>query len=183
MKNAFMVWNDIFTAAELDAFVEYGDRMVLQKAEVAVKSDNDDHIRITKVARLEHNPETALLYDRLLRVTRRLNSEIYNFELADMEQVQYSVYDGTQGGHYDWHIDYGPHNTMPRKISMSIQLTDPSEYQGCDLQFQAGNTIGVAPRKRGALIAFPSFLLHRVTPIVSGTRKALVVWLVGPDFR
>ena len=71
----------------------------------------------------------------------------------------------------------------PRKLSLSVQLTDPSQYEGCDLQFQVSDKVGVAPRKRGTVIAFPSFFLHRVTPIISGTRKALVAWATGPEFR
>jgi PKHD-type hydroxylase len=65
----------------------------------------------------------------------------------------------------------------------SFQLTDPARYQGCELQFQVSDNIGVAPRTRSAIIAFPSLFLHRVTPIVSGVRKALVIWATGPAFR
>jgi PKHD-type hydroxylase len=183
MKNAFMVWTDFFTAGELNAFEEYGDRMVHEKATLAVKGDHDDDIRITEVAWLEHNRETSGLYERVLQVIRRLNSEIYHFDVTGLENIQYTVYRGTEGGYYHWHIDHGAHNPKPRKISISIQLTDPSHYEGCDLQFQVSNSIGVAPRTRGAIIAFPSFFLHRVTPIISGTRKALVVWATGPEFR
>jgi PKHD-type hydroxylase len=178
-----MVWNDAFAPVELDAIEAYGDRMVQQKAEIAVKSANDDHIRITRIAWLERNPETTPLYERLQHVVAKLNSEIYRFDVTDLERIQYSVYDGAEGGHYGWHMDHGPHNLKPRKISMSIQLTDPSQYEGCDLQFQVSDKIGVAPRQRGAIIAFPSFVLHRVTPITSGVRKALVVWATGPEFR
>jgi PKHD-type hydroxylase len=183
MKNAFMVWNDVFSASELDGFEEYGDRMVLHKASLAVQSDKDDETRITRVAWLERNEETAALYERIIQVVRRLNSEVFQFDITGMENIQYTVYHGTEGGHYHWHIDHGPHNLKPRKISLSIQLTDPSQYQGCDLQFQVSKSIGVAPKTRGAVIAFPSFFLHRVTPILSGTRKALVVWATGPEFR
>lgn len=182
MKNAFMVWEDVFSAAELDAFEEYGDRMVLQKATLAA-GDNDDDIRITQVAWLEHSAESAALYERIGQLVRKLNQEIYRFDVTGLENIQYTVYRAAQGGHYHWHIDHGPHNPKPRKISLSIQLTEPSQYAGCDLQFQVSNKIGVAPRKRGAIIAFPSFFLHRVTPIVSGTRKALVIWATGPEFR
>jgi PKHD-type hydroxylase len=38
-------------------------------------------------------------------------------------------------------------------------------------------------RARGTVIAFPSYVLHRVTPIIAGTRKSLVVWITGPKFR
>jgi PKHD-type hydroxylase len=183
MKNAFMVWNDVFTPAELDAFEAYGDSMVLQRAELAVAKHIDDDIRITRVAWLEPNAETAMLYERVTQVVRRLNDEIYHFDVTGLENIQYTVYHSTEGGHYRWHIDHGPHNPNPRKISISIQLSDPAHYEGCELQFQVSDKIGVAPRTRGAIIAFPSFFLHRVTPIVSGVRKALVIWANGPAFR
>ena len=73
--------------------------------------------------------------------------------------------------------------TKSRKLSLSLQLTDPSQYEGCDLQFQGGRRIETAPRTRGALIAFPSYVLHRVTPITRGVRKSLVCWVSGPEFR
>lgn len=183
MKNAFMVWNDAFSAAELDAFEAYGDSQVQQRAELALKNDINEEIRITRVAWLAHRPETAALYERVTQVVRRLNDEVYHFDITGLEDIQYTVYHGAEGGHYHWHIDHGPHNLQPRKLSLSVQLTEPSRYQGCELQFQVSNKIGVAPRTRGAIIAFPSFFLHRVTPIVSGTRKALVVWATGPAFR
>ena len=178
-----MVWEDVFTAAELDAFEEYGDRMVHKKAELALNGHIEEDIRITQIAWLGHNPESAALYEKIFQIVHKLNNEIYHFEVTGLEDIQYTVYRATVGGHYHWHIDHGPHNPKPRKISLSIQLTDPSQYEGCELQFQVSNKIGVAPKKRGAIIAFPSFFLHRVTPIISGARKALVVWVTGPEFR
>ena len=71
----------------------------------------------------------------------------------------------------------------PRKISLSLQLTDPSCYRGCDLVLEAGDGPYSAERTRGTLIAFPSYVLHRVTPIESGIRKSLVIWVAGPEFR
>jgi PKHD-type hydroxylase len=70
-----------------------------------------------------------------------------------------------------------------RKLSISVQLTDPSHYEGCDLQFHAGNQIETGIRDRGAVIAFPSYVLHRVTPCTKGTRKALVAWTTGQQFK
>jgi PKHD-type hydroxylase len=48
---------------------------------------------------------------------------------------------------------------------------------------EAGAGPTCAHRARGTLVAFPSYLLHRVTPITSGTRKSLVAWVSGPVFR
>ncbi len=76
-----------------------------------------------------------------------------------------------------------PPTPEPRKLSLSLQLSDPARYQGCDLELSYGDGVQQAPRSRGTVIAFPSYVLHRVTPIASGTRKSLVIWASGPDFR
>lgn len=183
MKNPVTVWNDVFSPSELQAIEDYGDGLTLHKATLQVPGHNDDAIRITQVARIAPGPESKALFDRIAQVVQRLNKDVYQFDVRGLENLQYSVYHGAQGGHYTWHVDYGPDNPTPRKISLSVQLTDPAEYEGCDLQFQMSEQISVAPRRRGAVISFPSYVLHRVTPIVSGTRKVLVAWATGPDFR
>ena len=98
------------------------------------------------------------------------------------EDFQYTVYHGSDGGHYDWHVDLGDLARL-RKLSLSLQLTDPSEYEGCELQIHDGRRVETAPRERGTVIVFPSYVLHRVTPITRGVRKAVVVWTTGPKFR
>ena len=183
MKNPVTVLDDAFSPEELRAIEEYGDRLVLHKATLQAPREGADSIRITRVARIAPTPEIKPLFDRIAQLVQRLNQENYRFDVRGLENLQYSVYHDAEGGHYTWHVDYGADNPTPRKISLSLQLTDPSQYEGCDLQFQMSGQISVAPRRRGALIAFPSFLLHRVTPILSGTRKALVAWATGPDFR
>ena len=62
-------------------------------------------------------------------------------------------------------------------------MNDPSSYDGCDLQFHAATQIDTAARIRGAPIAFPSYVLHRGTPIMRGIRKSVVAWITGPQFR
>ena len=97
------------------------------------------------------------------------------------ENFQYTIYHGIEGGHYDWHVDHGPLK-LQRKFSISVQLSDASDYEGCDLEFHAGNRRSKPLRAlRGAVIAFPSYVLHRVTPCTKGTRKALVAWTTGPQ--
>jgi hypothetical protein len=88
---------------------------VLSRAELAVAKHIDDDIRITRVAWLEPNAETAMLYERVTQVVRRLNDEIYHFDVTGLENIQYSVYHGSEGGNYQWHIDHGPHDPRPRK--------------------------------------------------------------------
>ena len=74
-------------------------------------------------------------------------------------------------------------NSNWRKISISVQLDDENDYMGGDLQFYTKQTLTNAPRKKGTVIMFPSYLLHRVTPVVKGVRHSLVTWISGPPFR
>ena len=182
-----VVCENIFTPAELDTIERYGDGLHHQKATLAGedggRDSNTARTRITRTAALTLRPEIKWLYDRMQAVIRKVNQQVYQFDLQGFnEAFQYTVYHSTEGGHYDWHIDWGP-NVVQRKLSASLQLTDPSHYEGCNLQFHGARQIEVAPRERGALIVFPSFIQHRVTPCTKGTRKAIVVWTTGPQFK
>ena len=110
-----------------------------------------------------------------------LTVEAKNLLRGFFEAPQFLVYRDTEGGHYDWHLDRG--REAPRKLSLTIQLTDPSRYEGCELEFNIGGGTLSTPRSRGHVIAFPSYMIHRVTPITSGVRKAIVAWVTGPEFK
>lgn len=183
VMGSFVAWEDVFTPAELDAIEAHGDALLHEKAQIAVPGTDHDALRITRVAWIAHSSETALFYEKVAEVVRHLNANFYHFDVTGLENFQYTLYHGSEGGHYDWHIDYGGHNPRPRKISISIQLSEPQAYEGCELHLKAGNRIDIAPKKRGTIIAFPSFFLHRVTPVTAGTRKSLVVWAAGTPFR
>ena len=87
------------------------------------------------------------------------------------------------GGHYDWHMDTGPDQFSRRKISITVQLSDPSEYEGGDLQLKINSGHQNTPKGFGTVVIFPSYLLHRVTPVTGGLRKSLVLWITGPAFK
>ena len=176
----FVVWENAFSADELQAIEKYGDGLAQQKADLSGKRADYDAIR---VAWIERKPETAWLYGRLEDMVLRLNEQYFKYELYGLaESLQYTVYHGSEGGHFDWHKDHGNAHEEPRKISLSLQLSEGSSYEGCDLELH-GAHLRAAPRTRGAMIAFPSYMLHRVTPIISGVRKSLVIWAAGPEFR
>src|SRR4029077_9447880 len=85
-------------------------------------------------------------------------------------------------GHFDWHIDCGEGLTSTRKISLSAQLSDASEYEGGGLEFAVHGELRGA-RRLGTVVAFPAFLHHRVTPVSRGIGRSLVAWAHGPIFR
>ena len=130
--------------------------------------------------------ETKWIYDKIGMLTKTANDEMFHFDIHNMpEQIQYTEYYGTNKGHYDWHMDIGAANHMKyRKISVTVQLSGPDEYEGGDLQIWSGGQYPMtAPRGKGNVVIFPSFMMHRVTPVTSGTRKSFVLWLGGGHYK
>ena len=98
------------------------------------------------------------------------------------ENAQFTEY--PEGGFYDWHMDCDvnmQHEPPVRKISMTLLLNDPSEFEGGDLELMAPGKF--ATLKQGHAIVFASFLNHRVNPVKRGVRQSLVVWFGGKPFR
>jgi len=140
-------------------------------------------IRISEVQWIKDSSETSWLYKKILNMAKRANDAIYNFKLTHIkDSIQYTRYN--QSGKYDWHVDLGQGDAALRKLSMVVLLTDPSTFEGGVLELRLGNRIVSAPLKyQGSVVIFPSFLLHRVTPVISGTRESLVVWISGFPFQ
>lgn len=143
----------------------------------------DDKVRKNKITWIETSHWiSAFVYYYILKA----NEDNFNYDITDFSDLlQYSSYE--PGEFYNWHIDGGiiSPNSTQRKLSFSLQLSDPDEYVGGDLQFQSidGFSTYYAPRELGTLIVFDSRLRHRVTKVLSGTRKSLVGWVSGPRWR
>jgi PKHD-type hydroxylase len=97
--------------------------------------------------------------------------------------MQYTIYEGNDLGHYDWHLDAGNTSIPPRKLSFILQLSDPDSYEGGDLQIMNSTEPTTVKKEKGFAVVFPSYTLHRVTPVTKGIRKTLVIWVTGPTFR
>lgn len=181
----FVVWNNGFTLDELGRIQSYCDALPQSKATIGSKSEDEDFAdyRKSKVGWISLGPDTQWFYDRMAWIARQLNSMFYRFDLTGfVEDMQFTVYDG-EGDHYEWHVDAGVNHTAPRKFSLVLQLTDPKQYEGGELQVQTGKEPVVVKREQGLVAAFPSYALHRVTPVTRGIRKTIVVWVSGPPFK
>lgn len=177
-------WENAFTEQELDAICDMGERRSLKESQVGMAEG-----KIFKELRTSINswiePE-GWLADRLEHVARNLNGQYFGLDLWGFgENFQYTVYKykKKEEAHYTWHMDTGPGPGTPRKLSMVLQLSDPSDYEGGDLELMTGSTPIVVEKRRGIIHAFPSYVLHRVTPVTKGIRRTLVVWISGPRFR
>src|SRR6185312_9318805 len=187
LSGAVVSWDGLFREPELDAIVRYGDSLALENAELSASGAGYDNIRRTLVAWVERNPQTEFFHRRLEEAVLALNARFFRFDLSGLASFQYALYGGPEGGHFEWHKDYGRDPSdpgrEPRKLTLSLQLSDPADYDGCELQVRGGHQIDIAPKARGTLVAFPANVLHQVTPITRGIRRSLVIWAVGPEFR
>jgi len=123
------------------------------------------------------------MYKDIDRIMKTTNGNHFGFDgMAITEMAQYTEY--PEGGFYEWHVDNDvnmSHEPPVRKISMTCLLSPESEFEGGDLELtKPGN---VAKLKQGHAIFFASFINHRVTPVIKGNRKSLVMWFGGTPFR
>jgi len=139
------------------------------------------------------------IYRHIQPFVRTANKEAdWNFEWDWSEEMQFTKYNN--GQYYDWHMDSndGPYNKPEflgihgkiRKLSVTVQLTNPDEYEGGELEFQPRMNrdpletyIEERSFEKGTIIVFPSHIYHRVRPVTKGTRYSLVMWNLGHPFK
>lgn len=139
--------------------------------------------RKSRICWIDQSPQHSWLYDKIMNMVVEANNAVWGFDIhSTFDDIQYTEYLGG-GGHYEYHLDIGPSTLSYRKISVVVQLSDPSDYVGGELQILKGKDAEVMPNNKGAVILFPSYLLHRVTPVVSGLRRSLVIWVGGTPYR
>lgn len=160
----------------------------LTQSEIAFNNGQkeEDTIRKSNIKWMAPEADkTEWIYYKLMQQVLEANFNLWKFDLSHIKDaIQYTEYSDEYQGGYDWHIDMGPHPLNHRKISISVQLSDPDDYEGGDLEIWSGAKQPVkAPREKGAVVMFPSYLLHRVTPVTKGVRKSLVLWVGGTNFR
>lgn len=181
----YYYFTQAFTNEELNKIIEIGESIPKNVATTVGEDGKDGNVseyRKSEVSWIGQNPQTSWIYDRISDLAIKANTEMWNFDIWDyQDDLQYTTYYGN-GGHYDWHPDLGP-GISNRKLSVVLQLSDSEDYQGGDLQINTGGSVLSVPRERGLICFFPSFLLHRVTPLTSGLRRSLVVWLCGANLR
>lgn len=141
----------------------------------------DNKIRNTKVGWWYENNWACSVISHYIFAA---NKSYWEYDLNFLQSLQVSVYDVSS--HYNWHSDYGTSkdSNMTRKLSASILITNPSEYEGGDLEFvDYHNNLVKAPKEKGTIVVFDSRVPHRVTPITKGKRVSLVAWMLGPKLR
>ncbi len=150
---------------------------------VSDESNANPAIRKSNIKWIHHDEKSAWVYDRIRDLSIEANNSIWKFNLHSiLDSIQYTEY-YANGGHYGWHTDIGPGSISHRKVSITIQLSGPDEYEGGDFDLWYGSEFMTMEKKKGSAILFPSFTLHRVTPVTKGVRRSLVLWVGGEAYK
>jgi len=179
----FAWWEGAFTDGELDHLQELAKNASTAAVVGGTKEYSEvSKIRRSKVSWLDSTVETEWVFKRLGDIAGQLNIEHYQFDLTGFgESLQLTNYDHSDHGTYGWHQDYG--GSVSRKLSMVLQLTDPSQYEGGNLQVMTNAYPTTVRKQRGLVAVFPAYALHQVTPVTQGNRQSLVAWVSGPAFK
>lgn len=187
----YVFWDDFFSEGELQALEDWCVSKGLSESQVIGQggySATTDH-RKSKSAIHDFNYENLWIFEKLRLITEHANNEFFNFDLYGFDYFQYAEYQG-EGSHYDYHTDliYGhelpSYMIYPRKLSFSLLMNDPSEYVGGDFEIMSDTNYPFKlEQKKGRVFAFPSWILHKVSPLTTGVRKSIVWWVTGPKFR
>jgi PKHD-type hydroxylase len=170
---------ELFSKAQCESIIKLGTKS-LGHAEIGTGTI-DKKTRDSKTAWISPANGNEWIFQRLTNAILAINQHYFKFDLWGMaEGLQFTEYT-EPSGMYKPHVDC-MYKGVIRKLSLSVQLSDPNDYEGGD--FVINNGIErILPKEQGTLIAFPSYVLHGVKPVTKGTRYSLVAWMTGPQFK
>lgn len=188
-KDHLAYWENFLTPEDVNLILAQPEWLSLREAEVGVvglQASVNNEARSTSVGWLNLKPEVEQIWQKLSTAVAEINRRFFHFDIDGFhEPMQLGVYSAENNGHYSWHVDASPSDlNVPRKISMSMLLSDPSEFEGGEFQVMtSSDKIETLEMQKGRAWFFPSYTLHRVAPVTKGVRRSLVLWVGGPPFR
>ena len=177
----------IFTPEQCQDIINMGHQQKAEEAKVGHKDGRqgnyDTKKRITTISWIPFK-SMPHMYKIIERSMLQANRNHFGYEGMQLtEPAQFTEY--PKGGFYDWHMDAdvnGRYEPPVRKISMTILLSNQSEFEGGDLEFMAEDN-KLPQLLQGQAIYFCSMLRHRVSKVKKGMRRSLVMWFGGPPFK
>lgn len=217
-SNQYYCIEKYFSNDEVEKILEYSKKLEYSKAKVGgldyltgtshPKKGFNQHVetggsreskRRTNLKWMEVTDENEWVYDKIIAAVHDVNNYNFGFILQSIEVLQFGSYSSDDLGFYGKHRDiYKKHRSEinmsnVRKLSLSVQLSDPTDYEGGELIIYPeldqssknyhGENNFIAPKEKGTIIFFESDSLHEVTPVTKGNRNSLVTWINGPNFR
>ena len=174
----------MFTPEECEKVISIAKEAYASSASIGGKGPGmvNREIRSANIFDIPNTLEYRWIWDKIGVAVNIVNAGHFQYDIAGITHALQLIHYDTTGevpGHYSWHVDTGPGTSAMRKISISVQLSDPNNYEGCDLTvMDHGNNV-VGTKERGSFNIFPSYMPHMVSPITKGERYALVIWVHG----
>ncbi len=177
MRELYRVWPASLSSDEINRIAEIASHHPKQDATVFSSAEAMQGIRSCTVRWLEDEWLRSLLWSYV----EQANTDGFGVSVNGQAEMQLTEYSAEHGAHYGWHHDvqWNGQSDLDRKLSVTVQLSDPAHYEGGDFEFDEVKT-NADFRSKGTVLVFPSYLRHRIHPITSGTRHALVAWFFGP---
>jgi len=223
LTNYYYQFPSVLTPKFVDDIVAYGKQHTPEMAVTGGASKDDEknvdkkgNLKKSVVKNIQKKRKSDIVWMNDTWIYKEIHPYIHeanqkagwNFDWDWSESCQFTKYG--VGQYYGWHCDSWdkPYSRPPladgtrpkdhgkiRKLSVTISLSHPDEYEGGNLEFDFRNQVdwdrnkkaaihscdGIRPR--GSIIVFPSFVWHRVAPVTKGTRYSLVIWNLGYPFR
>ncbi len=176
-----------FTPDQCNQIIQEALKLPEETGKLGASSDRvDQDWRRSTIRAITRNSTWNYLFNELDKLVAQANEEWFQVDYNFLPAIQFATYDSSNQGFYKRHQDVfiAPLRTQ-RKLSITVQLSDPSSYEGGDLQFL---DVGNLPkseniRTQGTVCVFPSIIFHEVTPVTSGVRYSLAGWYEGPHWR
>jgi PKHD-type hydroxylase len=182
-RERLSIEEDFFSPDELNNILVLGKRLDFTPG-FAYGDSEAKGFRKSLVSWLPVNKHTEWIYRRLTDLVCRHNELYYRLDIDKLERLQFALYDSKEGARFKPHTDSMswdlPYN---RKLTFVLQLSEPDEYEGGDLNLLLSAIPTKIPKKKGLITFFFSDTLHEVTPVTSGERCTLVGWVHGPSFK
>ena len=178
--NSYAFYKEVFSKEECEKIINLGkNKGFIEGLTMGGKSN----LRDSYISWLyPTDKDTDWLFRKTTDLILFLNNKYFNFDIFGLnEGFQFTNYKAPSGK-YGKHVDKS-YNFPVRKLSISIQLTNPEEYEGGELFLYDGDDGVIMEKSQGSLIIFPSYVLHEVTPVTKGERNSLVTWVTGNQFK
>ena len=169
-----------------EGVIDVGLKLPSKQAQVndGPETHEDTNLRKGKVSWFE---KTSPVHSVINNFVHQANyAAKWHFTLDDSEKVQFAQYKNE--AFYGWHRDGDVAKNNRRKLSVTVQLSDPNDYEGGNFEMKHiwNDTLLEMDKEttaQGTIIIFPSMLPHRVTPVTKGVRKTLTLWMDGPRWK
>lgn len=180
MRDLFHLIPQALDDGEIAEILQMADSLPAQDGTIFSTQEGASSIRKSSIKWLSDEA----LKQRLWSFVCTANQHAFDVDVICEADLQFTSYYGDEAGHYDWHQDvyFASQEPQDRKISVTIQLSAEEAYSGGDFLFEDVQS-SANFKAKGTALLFPSYLRHKVTPVTSGVRHALVAWFFGPRWR